>query len=117
VTIGPIGANSAERKAHAIDHLADLLDLRRVGMQEPLLMPCETGYVWQLALSKSRGAAIRAAVAKWETDRFSPEADDPAHNILFADIASTGALLDTGFEHLAERLWAPILSLSKEETL
>ncbi len=38
-------------------------------------------------------------------------------SLLFPGIDTTAALLDTGFEHLAEQLWLPVLDLCVEETL
>ena len=61
--------------------------------------------------------AFRDATEKWETDRFSPEAADPAHELLLPHTPTLDALLDAGFGELAARLWEPILAVCEERKL
>lgn len=119
VTIGPIGATPTERREQAPVLLAALVDLYEEGRRAPLPLPCETAYGWQRNLASGRGKAFGVARSAWEGDRrtFDPEAADPAHVMLFPDLATTGALLDSGFEEYARRLWAPILALCTEKPI
>ncbi len=117
VTMGPIGEDSEARRHRAMEILGALVDLYEEGRRNPLLLPCETGFAWRSNVGDNRGTAFREALNTWETDRFSPEAADPAHVMLLGDTISLSDLLDTDFELYCKRLWAPIILLSVEEKL
>ncbi len=117
ITIGPIGKTVDERRSRAHELLSDLVNLYAEGNDAPVPMPCETAFAWQRNLDLGRGKAWKAVRDTWETDRYSPEAADPAHLMLFPDLMATNALLDSGFEEYSRRLWTPILLLSTEEKI
>ncbi len=117
VTIGPIGDSPAERRTQALAMLADLVALYVEGQEAPLPMPCEASYRWQWHVGENRGKAWGSARDAWENDRFNPEAEDPAHRLLLADLGAMNALLRAGFADYAKRLWAPIVPLTEDEKL
>ncbi len=117
VTIGPIGESPQERRAEAEAMLAELVALFVEGHRAPLPMPCESSYSWQRYVGSDRGKAWGTTRDAWENDKFSPEAKDPAHQLLLADLGEMRALLRSGFADYAKRLWAPIIPLSREKKL
>ena len=117
VTIGPIGDSAQQRRAEAEGMLAELVALYIEGLRAPLPMPCESSYNWQRYVGSDRGKAWGATRDSWENDRFSPEAEDPAHQLLLADLEEMRALLRSGFADYAKRLWAPIIPRSREKKL
>jgi exodeoxyribonuclease V gamma subunit len=117
VTIDPLGETATERRDKAHELLAELVALYTEGHQQPIPLPCETAYTWQRELGKSRNSARYRASQVWETDRFSPEANDAAHVLLLDGILPFDHLLDAGFEEHCPRLWAPIIARSREKSL
>ncbi len=117
VTMGPIGDDPEKRRHEATAMLAELVALYIDGHEAPLPIPCETAYLWQRNVGSDRDKAWGKAREAWETDRFSPEFDDPAHQLLLADLRPMRALLGAGFESYCRRLWGPILPLSREKKL
>jgi exodeoxyribonuclease V gamma subunit len=117
VTIGPIGATPDERRREATARLTELVALYIEGHGAPIAMPCETAYAWQRNVGSDRGRAWGQARDAWETDRYSPEADDPAHQLLLPELRPMRALLGAGLERYCKRLWGPILPLTREVTL
>ena len=59
------------------------------------------------AVGENRGKAWGSARDAWENDRFNPEAEDPAHRLLLADLGAMNALLRAGFADYAKRLVGP----------
>ncbi len=116
VTVGPIGADAAERRLRSMELLADLVSLFTEGMCEPLPLPCESAYAWQRNIGAHRGRAFGQAADAWERDRFDPEAQDPAHVLAFGPL-SFRDLLGKGFEEYCARLWGPILPMMREQTI
>ena len=97
--------------------LAELVALYVEGHRAPLPMPCESSYNWQRYVGSDRGKAWGTTRDSWKNDKFSPEAEDPAHQLLLANLGEMQALLDSGFADCAKRLWAPIIPLSREKKL
>ncbi len=117
VTMGPIGDDPGHRSALAIDQLGELVALYDEGHRRPIPMPCETSYAWQRKVGNNRDGAYKDAKERWETDKFSPEADDPAHLLALPGTNSFDALLAAGFEDFCARLWRPIIPMSREANL
>ncbi|MFQ5555177.1 MAG: hypothetical protein ACE5GC_07405, partial [Acidimicrobiia bacterium] len=90
-------------------------DLYVEGMSHPIPLMGETAHAWQRNVGTSFAAATAAAKKAWETDRFAPEATDPANQLLFPHLGDTAALVAGDFPVYAERLWAPILPLLVEK--
>ena len=117
ITLGPLGTDPADRRQVADAVIDDLVDLYDSGMRAPLPLPCETAFAWHEGLAAGTSQAFRKAAAKWETDRVSPEAAEPAHELLLPHTPTLDALLDAGFGELAARLWEPILAVCEERNL
>ena len=117
VCMGPLGETPTERRAQAVEMLGELVALYEEGLSNPIPLPCETAYGWQRNLGSGRGKAWGTAMSAWETDRFNPEAQDAAHELLLGGTLSFRELFDLGFEDYCARLWGPIISLSREKNL
>ena len=94
-----------------------VVDLYVEGLTTPIPLPCETSFVWQRKIGSHRDAARKVAGQAWETDRFSPEAKDPANEFLFPDLGTMSALERSSFPAHAQRLWGPILPLLVEKSV
>jgi exodeoxyribonuclease V gamma subunit len=111
----------------AAELLAQLVDLRDAGLREPLPMALASSA--EYAARRHRGAdtsdALDAAQKKWAEDKFSPEAVEPEHVLVWGPGADFGLLLaqqpsaaeqvwagdePTRFGVLAHRLWTPLLA-------
>ena len=117
VTIGPLGRDPERRKHEADRLLAGLVDLYVEGLVTPIPLPCETAFIWQRSIRNGRDVALKKAGAAWETDRFSPEAKDPANTFLFPELGTMAALGHSSFPAYAARLWGPIIPLLVEKGL
>jgi exodeoxyribonuclease V gamma subunit len=117
VTVGPIGDSAQERRQESAAMLTELVALFVEGHAAPLPMPCESTYNWQRYVRGDRGKAWGVARDSWERDRFNPEAEDPAHRLLLGDLGKFKALHGAGFADYAERLWGPIIPLTREKKL
>ena len=117
VRIGPIRGNAARRRRQAERLLSGLVDLYVEGLTTPIPLPCETSFVWQRKIGSHRDVARKVAGQAWETDRFSPEAKDPANEFLFPDLATMPALERSAFPDRARKLWGPILPLLVEKSV
>ena len=117
VRIGPIRGDAERRRHQAERLLASLADLYVEGLTTPIPMPCETSFVWQRKIGSHRDVARKVAGQAWETDRFSPEAKDPANQFLFPDLGTMSALERSSFPDCARRLWGPILPLLREKSV
>ena len=117
VRIGPIRGDAARRRRQAERLLSGLVDLYVEGLTSPIPLPCETSFVWQRKIGSHRDVARKVAGQAWETDRFSPEAKDPANEFLFPDLATMSALERSPFPVHARKLWGPILPLLVEKSV
>jgi exodeoxyribonuclease V gamma subunit len=127
-TITSLGATAEERRATALEHLATLADLHDRAVREPLPMACKTSAAYAVARVRG-GDERRAAGAKWETDRFAPEAEEPEHVLAFGrrdfddligepprdDERGLGwdASEPSRLGRYAMRLWAPLLAIEE----
>ncbi|MDE0138679.1 MAG: exodeoxyribonuclease V subunit gamma [bacterium] len=115
VRIGPIHGDVERRRHQAERLLSSLVDLYVEGLTIPIPLPCETAFVWQMKVGGNLGSARKQAEKAWETDRFSPEAKDPANEFLFPYLGTMSALEGSSFPDYARRLWGPILPLLVEK--
>ncbi len=118
VRIGPIRGDAERRRYQAEGLLSDLVELYVEGLTTPIPLPCETSYGWQRKMGSRRDVARRVAGQTWEPDPYSPlprEAEDPANEFLFPDLATMSALERSSFPQYAGRLWGPILPLMVEK--
>jgi exodeoxyribonuclease V gamma subunit len=114
---GPAATPASERRAKAVDRLAELVALYVEGHRAPLPLPCESAFAWQRALAfKDRDKAVWALRDSWETGRFT-ESRDAAHRTLLGDLARADDLLASGFEEYCARLWLPVLAQTTEKPL
>ncbi|MCY4368767.1 MAG: exodeoxyribonuclease V subunit gamma [bacterium] len=117
VRIGPIRGDTERRRQQAEELLSGLVDLYVEGLTTPIPLPCETSFVWQRNLGNHRSIARKVAGHAWETDRFSPEARDPANEFLFPNLSTMADLERSSFPGNAGRLWGPILPLLVEKAV
>ena len=115
--IGPIRGDAERRRRQAERLLSGLVDLYVQGLTTPIPLPCETSFVWQRKIGSHRHVARKVAGQAWETDRFSPEAKDPANQFLLPDLGTMSALEASSFPDNARRLWGPILPLLVEKSV
>ncbi len=115
VRIGPIRGDAERRRRQAEHLLSGLVDLYVEGLTTPIPLPCETAFSWQMKVGGDLGTARKQAAKAWETDRFSPEAKDPANEFLFPNLGTMSALERSSFPDYARRLWGPILPLLVEK--
>jgi exodeoxyribonuclease V gamma subunit len=114
VTIGPFSETPQERSAEATRRLEVLVALYHEGMAVPLPIFPESSHAWQAAEPDRRYARTGD---KWEPGWYTAgERDEPAHRMLFGDLVTVADLAGSEFPLYAERLWAPILDASTEET-
>jgi exodeoxyribonuclease V gamma subunit len=112
-TAGPVGA------AEATATLAELLELYRAGLREPLPLPTQAGHTY--ATVRRGGAepsvALEEALRKWTAGAGAERADD-AHVRAWGPGAGAEVLTARGepgrepsrFGALAMRLWSPLLT-------
>ena len=117
VRIGPIRGDADRRQKRAAKLLSGLVDLYVQGLMTPIPLPCETSYAWQRKIGSHRQLAWKTALQAWETDRFSPEAKDPANEFLFPHLSTMSALERSPFPDYAGRLWGPVLPLLVEKAV
>ena len=117
VKIGPIRGDAERRRHQAERLLSGLVDLYVEGLTTPMPLPCETAFSWQMKVGGDLGSARKQAEKAWETDRFSPEAKDPANEFLFPHLGTMSALERSSFPDHARRLWGPILPMLAEKSL
>ncbi len=117
VRIGPLRGEPEDRQQEANRLLSGLVDLYVEGLVKPIPLPCETSFIWQRKVGGDLGSARKLAAKAWETDKFSPEAKDPANEFLFPDLGTMSALERSSFPEYARRLWGPILPLLAEKSV
>jgi exodeoxyribonuclease V gamma subunit len=92
--IGPLGADPAERRAVALEHLAILLDLHDRGMREPLPLYCKTSAAYARAAAAG-GDAARAARGEWASAwSFDREDREPEHQLVLGGVRTFEQLLE-----------------------
>ena len=116
VTIGPLGEDTEERSAEAERRLSELVDLYREGMVDPLPIFTETSFVWKTTEARKR---TFETAKKWEPNWKGEggEREEPAHRLLFDGLSTVADLVSSEFPRYADRLWAPILDVSDEDTV
>ncbi|HEU5267271.1 MAG TPA: exodeoxyribonuclease V subunit gamma [Jatrophihabitans sp.] len=138
VTVGRRGDDACRAVLHGVrpdlarQVLALLVGLRDVGLREPLPIALATSA--EYAERRENGARIAdaepAACAKWESDRFRPERDEPEHVLVYGTKAPFTGLTaqqpidaerfpgePTRFGALARLVWGPLLSVETIERL
>jgi exonuclease V gamma subunit len=114
VTIGPLGDSAAKRSVEAEWRVAEFVDLYREGMVNPLPIFTETSFVWETTDPTRRTSET---AKKWEPNWKGEggEREEPAHRMLFDGLDTVSDLASSDFPHYADRLWTPILDVSREE--
>jgi exodeoxyribonuclease V gamma subunit len=128
--IPPLAGDPAARAEHARTHLAEIVDVYRRGMREPLPLYCATSAAYAEARHKGRDpqAAVRRA---WESGyKFDGEDKDKEHQLVLGGQPAATELfteLPRGDEHgpgwpddepsrfgrCARRLWDGLLALEE----
>jgi exodeoxyribonuclease V gamma subunit len=115
----PMRALAGPLDHRAVDWLRDLVELRDLGLREPLAAPLATSLAWAEAHARElRGEAVdadHAAAREWVTDPnnafgIEGEDSDPSHARVFGERAPLQRLLDAGLATYAWRIWEPLLS-------
>lgn len=111
----------------ALGVLADLVELRDLGLAEPLPLPLKASYAYA-SCRHGRGdttQALRRAGWKWESDRFPGEDAEPAQVRIWGPRAPLPGVAEppgaaeqypgetTRFGALAMRLWTPVLDAER----
>lgn len=126
-TLGPV------QPARAVELLTQLVDLYERGLREPLPLPLKTSF--EYAQACGAGLEHDAAVAKtaesgaWESEKFGGECLAAEHQMVwgvlsFAELVKIPPAagerwlhLPSRFAELSHRLWDPLLSHRKVESL
>ncbi|HEX2153740.1 MAG TPA: exodeoxyribonuclease V subunit gamma [Acidimicrobiia bacterium] len=115
VTIGPLEGDAGQRQERALELLGELVDLYREGHRRPLPLPCDVAFQWQrhggASGDRSRFAAREEFESRWG------DANNPAHVMVLPHVRSFRALEETEFVDFCERLWGPLLHMSRERAL
>ena len=115
---GPLRALAGPLDHRAVDWLRELVELRDVGLRQPLPVPIATAHGWAEAHAQELRGNDRppevAAARSWVTDRFNAygiegEDADAAHVRVWGEGAPLQALLDAGLATYAWQIWAPLL--------
>jgi len=116
---GPLRALAGPLDHRAVGWLRDLVELRDLGLRQPLAAPIGTAYAWADAHARElRGddrSPEHAAGREWVTDPnnswgITGEDDDASHVRVFGERASLSRLLEAGLAEHAWRIWEPLLS-------
>lgn len=128
-TAGKIGRGTAQLvtrapadRHEAIGLLADLVELRDLGLTRPLPLPVELAFLYSSKLRNlGPHAAERLAAAEWRRSpgRFGPPPERDAEEIVrvWGRAAPFRALVDDGFTRWAPRLWDGALDHQQEAAL
>ena len=126
--IEALGADAATRERTAARHLAELVDLYRRGMREPVPLYCKTTAAWAKgAVTKREALAVKQWKSEWGSLR---EDKDPEHVEVLGGVVPFARLLEepprpdesgegwnaaeeTRFGRYAHRLWSGLLSFEK----
>jgi exodeoxyribonuclease V gamma subunit len=116
---GPMRALAGPLDHRAVDWLRDLVELRDLGLREPLAAPIKTAYAWADAHAREMRGDDRSpdhmAGREWVTDpnnRFGILGEDAdAHHVrVYGARAPLGVLLGAGLTTYAWRIWEPLLT-------
>lgn len=128
-TAGKIGRGTAQLVTHAptdraeaVGLLADLVELRDLGLVRPLPLPVELAFLYASKLRNlGPHAAERLAATEWRRSpgRFGPPPERDAEEVVrvWGRSAPFRALLDDGFTRWAPRLWDGALDHQREAAL
>lgn len=122
--VGRHRAGAMRALAGPLDHratqwLRELVELRDLGLRQPLPVPLLTGLAWAEAVQRGRLGDPRSpadeAVKQWRTDPFhafgiTGEDADPAHVRVFGPHADLQVLVDAGLPTYAWQIWQPLLT-------
>jgi exodeoxyribonuclease V gamma subunit len=127
VRLGPLAPEEGQLRRAAVEQLADLVDLYRRGMREPLPLYCSTSAAWAAA-SRANERPHEPARGRWASsyDDFPGEDAEPEHVVVLGPSRAFEALLEeppapdeagrdwpmgepNRLGRLATRLWAPLL--------
>ena len=116
---GPKRALTGPLDHTAVDQLRALVELRDLGLRQPLPLPLATGNAWAEAhvlelMGNDRSPAAAAARA-WETDPNNSygilgEDADAWHVRVYGERAPLSDLLDAGLATYAWQVWEPLLT-------
>ncbi|MCW2775529.1 MAG: recC [Nocardioides sp.] len=116
---GPLRALAGPLDHRAIDWLRDLVELRDLGMRQPLAAPLMTAYTWADTHARELRGDDRSpehlAAREWVTDpnnRFGilGEDADPHHVRVYGARAPLQVLVDAGLASYAWQIWEPLLT-------
>ncbi len=116
---GPKRALSGPLDHRAVAWLRDLVELRDLGLRQPLPVPVATGGAWAEAHARELMGQdfppVEAARRAWETDPhhqygITGEDDDAHHQRVYGGRAPIGVLVEAGLPAYAWRIWEPLLS-------
>jgi exodeoxyribonuclease V gamma subunit len=116
---GPKRALSGPIDHRAAAWLRDLVELRDLGLREPLPLPVKTGAAWAEAhvreLMGQDTPPYAAALREWETDPYNQfgiqgEDADAHHQRVYGARAPLDVLVDAGLGTHAWRVWEPLLT-------
>lgn len=116
---GPKRALAGPLDHRATDLLRELVELRDLGMRQPLPVPIGTAHAWAEAhLLELRGndrSPIHAAAREWVTDPnnsfgISGEDADASHVRVYGERAPLDVLIEAGLAGYAWQIWEPLLT-------
>lgn len=116
---GPKRALTGPLDHTAVDRLRELVELRDVGLRQPLALPLATGHAWAearvLELMGNDRSPVAAAAREWETDPNNSygirgEDADAWHVRVWGEHAPLSVLLDAGLPTYAWQVWEPLLT-------
>ena len=115
---GPLRALAGPLDHRAVEWLRELVELRDLGLRQPLPAPIATAHAWADAHAQElRGddrSPTHAAARAWVTDPnnsygITGEDADPAHVRVYGERAAVETLLDAGLATYAWQIWEPLL--------
>ena len=116
---GPLRALAGPLDHRAVDWLRQLVELRDLGLRQPLAAPIKTAYAWADTHARELRGDDRSpdqmAAREWVTDpnnRFGILGENAdAHYVrVYGDRAPLQVLLDAGLASYAWQIWEPLLS-------
>jgi exodeoxyribonuclease V gamma subunit len=116
---GPSRALAGPVDHRATDWLRELVELRDLGLRQPLPAPLTTAHAWAEARANERRGDDRspehAAARAWVTDPNNSfgilgEDADPAHVRVYGERAPLETLLQAGLATYAWQVWEPLLT-------
>ena len=116
---GPKRALTGPLDHTAVDRLRELVELRDLGLRQPLPIPLATAHAWAeahaLELMGNDRPPAAAAARQWETDPNNSygirgEDADAWHVRVWGEQAPLSVLLDAGLATYAWQVWEPLLT-------